>query len=278
VSGISILSDFNKAVNEKKITVARTILKEIAERIASSKLPYDYIKQIEVPQTKEFSSLLSDREVYKYLLKATTEYEALENFMALKDLDPYNGRICYNVCALRFFMWQYGGDTISQNKLLPEINMLPSMGINNILVKRMLINYHILKCEENLRAFNYAAKDRSLLIIRSIYKDLALNDEDIFSIAKYYAYYSHQQWAEEIITPRIDKTDVSEDLVFYYTNLLFFNPGTYSSELFHKACLNAINLNRKRFCKFFLPNDKGGASMQLLEYEEIKAMYCDGCK
>ena len=59
---------------------------------------------------------------------------------------------------------------------------------------------------------------------------------------------------------------------------LFFNPGTYNNENFNKAMLNAINLNNKRFCNFFLPNDMGGASMQLLEYDEIKKMYCNDCK
>jgi hypothetical protein len=278
VNNASILTDFDKAVKEKNITAARAIQKELAERIVDAKLPLDYINRLEVPETAEFSSLLNDREVYKYLLKATTEYEALDNFLALDKLAPGNGRINYNICVLRFFMWQYGGDTSLKKILLKQINNLPEMGINATLAKRMLINYHILKCEEDMQAYNYGAKDVSLEIIRKVYSELTMSDEDIYAIAKYYAYYSKNEWAEEIITPRIDKTDISEDLAFYYVNLQFYHPSSFSDDDFRKATLNAINLNRKRFCNFFLSNDRGGASMQLLEYEELKAIYCDACR
>ena len=273
----SLVTDFKKAVLTKNITGARIIQKELADRIMDNKLPKDYINRLEIPASKEFSSLLNDREVYKYFLKTTSEYEALDNFLALKQLDPTNGRINYNICALRFFMWQYGGDSVSKKVLFAEINALPVMGINATLVKRMLINYHILKCEENMRSYNYAGKDSSLEIIRTIYQGAVFNDEDIYSLAKYYAAYAHQDWAKEIVAPRIDKIDVSEDLVFYFINLLFYNTGNYNTEPFKKAILNAINLNNKRLCNFFLPNDKGGASMQLLEYKEIKSVYCDAC-
>jgi hypothetical protein len=162
---------------------------------------------------------------------------------------------------------------------LNDINALPRQGINNTLAQRMLINYQILKCGANMQAYNYDGKDSSLNIIRDIYGKIdSLNDEDIYSIAKYYSFYSHQDWAEEIIAPRIDKINVSEDLIFYYVNLLFFNSGSYDTDDFQKACLNAINLNPQKFCNFFLPNDKGGASMQLLDYDAIKALYCEACK
>lgn len=278
VNDSSLLPNFKIAVLSKDISKARMIQKEIVERIIDNRLPLEYLDRLEVPQTKEFSSLLNDREVYKYLLKATSEYEALDNFKVLKKLDPTNGRIHYNVCALQFFMWQYGGDTIIQNTLLKDISALPKMGINKVLVKRMQINYHILKCEENMRVFNYAGKDSSLNIIHDTYEGMNLNDEDIYSLAKYYANYANYNWAEEIIEPRIDQLDVSEDLVFYYINLQFFNSANFGSESFRKAVLNAVNLNNKRFCNFFLPNDSGGAGMQLLEYEELKEMYCESCK
>jgi len=274
----SLLSNFASFILNKDIARARIIQKEVVERIIDNRLPLEYLGRLEVPQTKEFSSLLNDREVYKYLLRATSEYEALDNFLALKKLDPFNGRICYNICALQFFMWQYGGDTLIQNTLLKDIQALNKLGINKTLVKRMQINYHILKCEENMRVFNYKGKDSSLQIIHDTYEGLSLNDEDIYSLAKYYAYYANYNWAEEMIEPRIDQLDVTEDLVFYYINLQFFNSANYGTENFRKAVLNAVNLNNKRFCNFFLPNDRGGAGMQLLEYEELKAMYCESCK
>ncbi len=272
-----LLADFKTAVSNKKTTKAAEIQKEILSRIMDNKLPINYLDKLEVPKTKAFFTLLSDREVYKYFLKSTTEYEALAHFLEIQKLDPQNGKINYNICALRFFMWKNGEDSTIQEILLKEILELPGQNIDNALVKRLLINYNILKCEEDMAQFNYEDKDTSLYYIRTLYYEIALNDEDIFSLAKYFTYYSHADWAEEIVQPRIGQIDVSEDLVFYNVNLQFYHPDNYKSKNFKRSILNAINLNPKRFCNFFLPNDKGGASMQLLEYPELKEKYCETC-
>jgi hypothetical protein len=277
-SDSGLASGFKDAINSGNILKAKGIQKELLERIMDNKLPADYIKRLEVPQTKEFSSLINDREVYKYLLKATSEYEALQNFKKLQKMDPENGRINYNICALQFFLWQYGSDTMVSKTLLKQINNLDKQGIDKNLTKRMMINYHIMKCADYMRTGDYAAKDNSLSRIKDIYAELILTDEEILSLAKYYTNYSHQDWAEDILIPKIGKLDADEDLIFYYFNLLCFTPGEYESDDFHKAALNAINLNRKRFCNFFLPINRGGASMQLLEYEEMKTLYCETCR
>lgn len=274
----SLVERFQKAVQNTDVPQARIIQKELVDRIMDNKLPIVYIDKLEVPHSKQYSNLLNDREVYKFLLKETDEYEAFDNFLSLQLLDPSNSHINYNVCALRFFMWQFGSDSISRKVLLQEINKLSNTAIPTMLIKRMLINYHILNSEEQMKVFNYSAKDSSLEIIRSLYSGMSFNDEDLLSMAKYYTYYSHSSWAQLIIDPRMDHIDVSEDLVFYYINLLFFHPEIYMSDQYRKAALNAINLNRKRFCRFFLSNAKGGASMQLLEDKTLKKLYCESCQ
>jgi hypothetical protein len=274
----SIIAQFNDAINKKYIDKARNIQKEVVGRIFDNKLPLDYLGKLEVPKSKGFISLQNDKEVYKYLLRATSEYEALDNFIALKKIDSTNGRINYNICALKFFMWKYGNDSTIKKHLLKEINQLTKQGINKSLVTRMLINYQIMKSEDDMIKANYKGKDSALTIIRTIYNEIKLNDEDVYAIAKYFSYYAKQEWAMEIVAPRIGKLNVSEDLVFYYLNLLFYKPNEYGTPEFNKATINAINLNKKRYCNFFLPNDKGGASMQLLDHEEIKNTYCAECK
>ena len=274
----SIIAQFNEAINKKYIDKARSIQKEVVDRIFDNKLPLEYLGKLEVPKTKDFISLQNDKEVYKYLLRATSEYEALDNFIALKKIDSTNGRISYNICALKFFMWKYGNDSTIKKYLLKEINQLTKKGINKPLVTRMLINYQIMKSEDDMIKANYKGKDSALTIIRTIYNDIKLSDEDVYSIAKYFSYYSKQEWAMEIVAPRIGKLNASEDLVFYYLNLLFYKPNEYGSPDFNKATINSINLNKKRYCNFFLPNDKGGASMQLLDNEEIRNTYCAECK
>ncbi len=269
---------FNQAVAAKKYSTAQLIQRELVEQVMDNRIPVSSLNRLQVPETKDFSMLLNDREVYRYLLKATSEYEALQNFLYLKTLDPLNGHINYNICSLQFFMWQYGGDSTVKIHLAEEINRLPSMGIERQLTKRMLINYHILSSEDDLQALRYEQKDSSIGFIRNTYDSINLSDEEIYSLAKYFAAYSLPNWSREIIEPRINQIDVSENLVFYYLNLLFYFPGKYDAPGFNNALLQAINLNPKRFCAFFRPNDKGGAAMQLLDYDILKKFYCETCR
>ena len=274
----AILPEINNAVVKNDFKKAREIQKELFERILDNKFPIDYIKKIEVPKTKEFSAIGNDNEVYKYLLKATSEYEALENFINLRKQDPTNGKINYNICALRFFVIKNGKDKVMMKPLLVEINNLQKLKINTNLIKRMQINYNILKAEIDFEKNNYAGKDSAINNIHDLYEEEDLEDDEVFSLAKFYANYSHNDLAQEIIGDRIEKINTSEDLVFYYLNLLFYNSNIYESDAFQKAILNAINLNKRRWCNFFLPNDKGGASLQLLKYQALKKRYCESCK
>jgi len=274
----SIISSFTKAIAEKDMATAINIQKKLVDEIEDNKIPVEYLNKLEIPATIDYVAILNQREAYRYLLKVTSEYEALDNFKALQKLDPSNGKINYNICTLRFFIWQFGNDTTIGKYILNDINALEKMGIHPSLIKRMQINYHILKCDEYNKTFQYGKKDSALSFIRNTYKLIPLTDEDIYSLARYFTNYSQSDWADEIIKPRIDKIDVSEDLVFYYINLLFFHSSQYDTDDFKNAILNAINLNKQRYCDFFQPNNKGGASMQLLENKNLKSIYCENCK
>lgn len=274
----SLIIEFQNAITNKSIAKAQVFLKEIANRVSDKRLPEDYLNKLEIPKSKEFTSLLNDREVYKYSLKNTEEYEVLNNFLEIRKLDPGNGKLNYNICALRFFVWQYSDDSLSKAVILSEINNLTKQNIHPNLVTRMKINYHILKSEDQMKILNYKGKDSSINEIRKIYKSFKPIDEEIYSLAKFYTYYSHRDWAEEIIEPRLNDINISEDLVFYYLNLLFFKTGLYETDAFRSAILNAINLNKQRYCSFFKSIDRGGASMQLLEDEYLRKIYCEECR
>jgi hypothetical protein len=273
----NIQTEFEQSVKNKEVDKARILLKEIVDRITDNKLPETYLNELEVPMEQIFVPLLGDKEVYKYLLLQTSEYEALEMFKQLKALDPNNGKVQYNICALSLFAWQSGDNSVKIDQLLPDIQLLPKMGVDSSLMNRMLVNYHILLSSYYMSKGKYDLKDSSVFYIRDAYLDLKLTDDDVYSLAKYFAYYSQFSWAETIVKGRVDQLDVSEDLVFYFINLMFYHTYMYETEDLKKAMLNAINLNPKRFCNFFTSNDRGGASMQLLDEEVFRKLYCETC-
>lgn len=274
----TLLTRFKQAIADKKPAQASIIQDAIFERVANGKLPQQYINQLEIPNEKIFSDVKNNQVSYKLLLNITYEYEALEELKEIETVAPANGRVKYNICVLNFHFWQYDSTHIQAPVFLKYINDLPQYGIDASLVKRMLINYHIIMCGLYMDRYEYQAKDNTIEYIYRSYISLPLTDADILALAKYLCYYSHSLLAEQLVEKRVQELDVDEDLLFYYINLKLFTPSSFSQEPVKKAALNAININGPRFCRFFNSTDKGGASFQLLRYDELRPLYCESCR
>lgn len=273
-----MISSFQKAITQKDLDKAILIQRSIFERVRDNNLPASYFDNLEIPTEKAFSRLLNDREIYKYFLNKIYEDEAIENLKELEKLDPDNGKIKYNICALQIVLWQFNDSLIDKTKLLSQIKGLSKYGIREGLIKRMLVNYNIIMAEIHVKNEKYEAKDKVLFEIKENYMDKSFTDRDLLSLGKYFSQYAQYEWADEIITPRMNKLDVDEDLLFFYINLSIFTQKDFSEDTYFNMLLNAISINNARFCRFFNPTDKGGISMQLLSKEFWKKMYCENCK
>jgi hypothetical protein len=141
----------------------------------------------------------------------------------------------------------------------------------------MLLNYKIILCEVHYKNQDYAAKDKTLQEVKQNFLAKNFTDRDLLSLGKYLCWYGQYQWADELISPRMDKLEVEEDLLFFYLNLSYFTQKDFHSEKFNNMLLNAISINKARFCQFFNSTDLGGISMQLLLDPFWKKIYCDKC-
>ncbi|MBS1664174.1 MAG: hypothetical protein JST68_24225 [Bacteroidetes bacterium] len=273
----TLASSFQKAIADKKIDWARNIQRQVFDLINDSKLPETYLDKLEVPRQRTYWELINDQIIFKYQIFLSDQDEAAKAFEELRKLDPNNGKINYNLCTFALLNWQFS-DSVDQPRLLADINRLEQQGINYTLIKRLLVNYHILQSQYLLNNGRYDEKDKSVQFIKDSYRFLPLTDKDRFSLAKYFTFYSQQRWAKDLIIGRVDQLNVSEDLVFYYVNLGFYDPANSRDDKFTKALINCFTINRPRFCKFFNSTDKGGASMQLLEQDRFRQLYCEKCR
>lgn len=267
-----------RAVDSMHIDEARRMLRELAIRIDAGGTDPNELARLEIPMAKQYASLLDDREMYRYMAESMDEYALLHQLLQIQLLDPRNGSVAYNICALRFFVWQYSDDSLSKAVIWKEVEGLASKGIPDVLIARMKINYYILLSEDKEAALAYAEKDRAIDSIQAGFNMLVLNDEDRYSLARFYAYYQRQDLAEVIVSPRISAPDVSENLLFFYINLVMFSPGRYYDPVFLQACQKATVLNATRFCKMFKSVKWGGVGMQLLDEPAFRAMYCAECR
>ncbi|MFT3823226.1 MAG: hypothetical protein QM731_04865 [Chitinophagaceae bacterium] len=274
----SLASSFKQAIIQKNIRQARAIQREVYERVADNKLAAGYLNQLEIPREKAFIDLLIDHESYKYQLLLSPEDEALANFQALLKIDPDNGKLRYNICALNFSGWRHDTAYVRARGFWQDINELEKYGIGASLVRRMQVNYHIIASEHAMSRFDYNAKDESIRFIATNYMDLDLDDKSLLSLSKYLCYYAHCSFAAQILSTRAAAIDVDEELLFYYISLNLGNPIEFNKPAFGNILQNAITLNQKRFCSFFNSLNNGGVSFQLLEYDTWMKVHCEHCR
>ncbi len=273
-----ILKEFEKAVSDKNIEEAVKIQKSVFSKIIDNKLPSSILKSIEIPEKTEYSLLLNNQTALKYMIDEADLYSTYSEFLRLQDIFPNDGHIKYNICALKFRIWILGKELIDPKKFKLEIINLKKFGINQKLINRMLVNYNIIMCEYYMVNNDYKNKDKSLKYIYTRYKYLDNSDEDILSIAQYLVSFAKYDWAIKILKPKVKKIDANEDLLFYYLNLTIADTKQTKRYEYKTIMLNAVNMNKNRFCKLFSSISSGGISFQLLENEFIKKTYCENCK
>jgi hypothetical protein len=269
---------FKKAIVQKNTKEALDIQHLVFSKIQNKQLPNQFLDSLEIPPKAEFGSLLNNRLAFGYY---TSEYDfqtSLEKFLALQKLTPDNANVCYNVCALQLQTWLSGYSTEVPTQLYQNIQALERLKTDKRLVKRMLINYHIINCEYLMDEKEYAAKDDGLRFIFDNYGYISMGEKDAVSLAQYLVSYSKLQWALELLEGYASKRDVTEDLLFYYLSLTIILPEPTVHEPFTRIIHKAILINQVRFCQLFNSIEKGGITFQLLDDDYFQALYCETCK
>ncbi len=269
---------FSESLSKADFNAAIEIQQAVFSSVKENKLPQDFVKSLEIPEKKDYGMLLNNVAVFNYRQEESTLQSTIYQVNKLLVLMPGNIRLRYNLTVLQLQSWVLGDATIDPVKLKAEIVTLGKLGIDKILILRMMVNYHIVLSEYQVQARNYAEKDKTVKYIYTTYSQLKLNDGDALSLSQYFVAYHKYDWAEKLLASYAIKIDVEENLLFYYINLTIAQPKTTSSKPYRSIMLNAINLNRTRFCAIFNPFGKGGISFQLLDSEYLKKTYCENCE
>lgn len=268
---------FEQTIAQKNIDEALYLQQVIFFKIEHHETPDHFLGDVEIPQSLEYGSLLINNASFQYEHQYANLFEAIKTFEELDRLLPKNPKIHYNLCVLRLQSWLQTNLLTEASALKKEIEALRKDKIPDNLIRRLLINYHIILSEQHMRNRNYLEKDKALKFIYDTYKPLKLNDADLVNLSKYFSHYSKFDWARKILEPRIKSIDASEDLIFYYLNLTIFDSHYTLGPSYRVTMLNAVNGNRARFCTLFNPSGEGGISFQLLNDAYLKKTYCENC-
>lgn len=268
---------FNKSIAEENIEEATAIQNSIFQKLKTGQLSPDILKQLKVPMQLKFINILNKNSAIKYQLNERQIVIVRDELERLKVLDPKNPKIRYNLTAIKFKIWRYKIEDVNPSKFKDEIYGLENYKISKTLINRMMINYHIIQSENFNRKRDYKNKDLSVKYIKSIYEKMALNDFDYFSLAQFLSYYANVEAAAELLSDKAREIEVDEDLLFYYLNLTLINKELTKTDAYRTIMLNAVNLNKERYCELFNTPSKDGITFQLLKDDYLRANYCENC-
>lgn len=278
LSAEELVDMFSKSISEMNLEQAIEIQNSIFEKVWAHKIPTEYIGKMNIPEKVDFSLLLNKNSIFKYLMNESDVYNTLKELKDLEDLIPNDGHLKYNICTMKFKVWLLGNSAINPTEFKKEIIDLKKWKIEDPLIKRMLVNYEILMSEYYMRQGEFENKDKSLKFVHTNYKYSPLSDQDYLSLAQYFASYSNLEWSKKLLGKKVSTIDANEDLLFYYLNLTLVDYNLTKSSIYRSIMLNAVNINKPRFCKIFEAIGKGGVTFQLLENEYLRKTYCENCK
>jgi hypothetical protein len=268
---------FKTSIAEDKIAEALEIQSSIFDKLKGKETPPDLLTKMSVPKQLKYVPILNKNSMFKYNMDERFTLIVLGELQQLEKLAPNNKKIKYNLAVLSFKLWRFNHQSINEKRLKDQILNLKKYDISQLLIDRMLVNYHIIKAEKLMRKRKYAEKDISVKYIQKNYHKFPLTNYDYLSLAQFFSYYANVNIAVDLLDQKARSITIDEDLLFYYLNLTLINKKLVASSDYRTIMLNAININKERFCKLFNSISKGGVTFQLLENEYLRATYCENC-
>lgn len=272
-----LLAKFNEAIALEKVNEAREIQNSIFEKLKEKETPPSILRKMNVPKQAKFAKIFNKNSAYRYMLNVRQAMIVYNELLELEKLVPKDGEVKYNIAAVKLKLWRFKALEIDEIKLKNQISVLRKYGIDGSLTTRMMVNFHIIRAENLMRTRDYANKDKSVAYINNNYKKFSLSNYDYLSLAQFFSYYADTDLSVKLLEDKARSIDIDENLLFYYLNLTMVNIDLTQDLNYRTIMLNAINMNKTRFCKLFNSIEKGGVTFQLLEDDFLRDTYCENC-
>ncbi len=272
-----LVSLFKQKIDKKNLSEALEVQRALFSMIGNSISPDEVMKAVEVPNSLTYADFKLDQIAFRFT-QTKDVVNTIEKLEKLNTLLPNNKRIRYNLAALKIKSWAYGDQTDDKATLWQNIEDLKQFDIHPTLLARLRINYKIIECEYLMSERKYAEKNEALKFIYDHYKEMESTEDDLQNMAKFFTGYGRHDWAKSLLKPHVLSVDVNEELLFYYLNLTIIDPNIVAKPEYQSIVLNAVNTNRKRYCKMFDTYGFGGITFQLMDDPNLKKFHCQECR
>ncbi len=278
LTGDQLAAKFNQAIQSDQLAEAKEIQNSIFKKMKAQTVSPTLLEKLQLPKQIKYIGFINNNAAFRAMLDVQESLIVYNQLLELEKLAPKDGKVKYNLAALKIKLWRYKALEVKEADLKTQITELKKFGISTILIDRMLLNMHIIKAEYQMQSRDYKNKDLSVAFIENTYKKIPLSDFDYLSLAQFFSYYANIDKAVVLLDKKSRQIDIDEDLLFYYLNLTLINKELMEKEDYRTILLNANTINPKRFCRMFDAIDKGGVTFQMLENDFLRGVYCEGCR
>ena len=272
-----LMENFNISISSEDVDEAKRIQNTLFERMKSKTVNPDLLYEMNIPKQKKFFDILHENAIFRAQLNRQNMFSSYYDLEELDKLMPGNKKVAYNLVALKLRINHSLQAMSDEIGLIQKIFNLKNMGIEEHLVQRLLVNYHIINAQLLMQKGAYEKKDESVQFILNNYKKFPINDDDYLSLAQFVTYHYDRPTAIELLADRVNQIKVNKNLLFYYLNLTIIDEKLTQDADYRIMMLNAINIDEEKFCKIFDPINKGGVTFQLLKNEYLRNTYCENC-
>lgn len=273
-----LISKFNSVVLADKLDQAIEIQNSIFQKIKTKESPLGYLKKMNIPMQIKFAKLLNKNFSYRSMLDVRQILIVYNRLLELEKMVPNDADLKYNIVAIKMKLWRHKGIQVNEDKLKAQINALKKYKTPSSFISRMMVNFHVIKAENFMEKRDFSNKNKSVAYVNANYKKFDLSDYDYSSLAQFFSYYGTIKMAVDLLKDKVKSIDVDENLLFYYLNLTMLNPDLTNDSEYRTIMLNAINMNKTRYCKLFNTVRDGGVTFQLLEDSYLRNAYCENCE
>ncbi|MFN3909007.1 MAG: OmpA family protein [Flavobacterium sp.] len=278
LTGDQLVAKFNQAIQSDQLAEAKEIQNSIFKKMKAQTVSPTLLEKLQLPKQIKYVGFINNNAAFRAMLDVQESLIVYNQLLELEKLAPKDGKVKYNLAALKIKLWRYKALEVKEADLKTQITDLKKYGISTVLIDRMLLNMHIIKAENQMQSRDYKNKDLSVAFIETTYKKIPLSDFDYLSLAQFFSYYANIDKAVILLDKKSRQIDIDEDLLFYYLNLTLINKELMKKDDYRTILLNANTINPKRFCRMFDAIDKGGVTFQMLENDFLRGVYCEGCR
>ena len=233
------------------------------------------IESIEIPFTIKNRKLLHNRVIMKYNLRPIT-IKSLRDFRAdlsqLKTMKKDDKRLNTSIAIIDYHLYANGQYATKEITFFDSIQKWKF--VDDVQRARILLNASTKHDWKEWHASQSFKENKYWFRKAKPYVAQARLDVDkTFEIASYYAFFQQERYAYELTKSKIDDTDNPDDLIFFL-KLIQILEEKLPRNTYIKYFKKIQAYSGERFCSFF---NSPALNFQILDDQEIKAIYCAAC-